>query len=117
MNFFEFFLHFSANEQTYQEEMTSAAAGLAGVSGPATPSLTPVPQTTDLLYPKKNQTARHESRLLHYLLAGYNRHVRPVLNHNSNVTVHVGITLTQIFDMVSADDICPLETIFCAVEY
>ena len=69
---------------------------MAGVSGP--PSVTKeVPSTL----PERNFTAQHESRLLEYLLTNYNRHVRPVLNHTKNVTVNVGITLTQIFDMVS----------------
>ena len=87
---------FSAFEQNYQEGLTGGAAGLAGVSGP--PSVTKeVPSTL----PERNFTAQHESRLLEYLLTNYNRHVRPVLNHTKNVTVNVGITLTQIFDMVS----------------
>ena len=87
---------FSAFEQNYQEGLTGGAAGLAGVSGP--PSVTKeVPATL----PERNFTAQHESRLLEYLLTNYNRHVRPVLNHTKNVTVNVGITLTQIFDMVS----------------
>ena len=79
--------------------MTGGAAGLAGVSGPATPSLTPVPPTTDL-DPRTKMAAQFEAKLLTYLLRDYDRRVRPVTNHNSNVTVHVGITLTQIFDMV-----------------
>ena len=69
---------------------------MAGVSGP--PSVTKEVPTS---LPERNITAQHESRLLEYLLTNYNRHVRPVLNHTKNVTVNVGITLTQIFDMVS----------------
>lgn len=46
---------------------------------------------------------KDESRLLAYLMKNYDRDVRPVINVNDNVTVHVGITLTQIFDMVSED--------------
>ena len=87
---------FSAFEQNYQEGLTGGAAGLAGVSGP--PSVTKEVPTS---LPERNITAQHESRLLEYLLTNYNRHVRPVLNHTKNVTVNVGITLTQIFDMVS----------------
>lgn len=86
-----------------QEGMTRGAAGLAGVSSkPATPSisqLTTIPP--DELYPVKSPwLTHHESRLLNYLLTNYNNKVRPILDHNSNITVHVGITLTQIFDMV-----------------
>ena len=36
-----------------------------------------------------------------YLMKNYNREVRPVVNASTAVVVHVGITLTQIFDMVS----------------
>ena len=43
---------------------------------------------------------KDESKLLAYLMQNYDRDVRPVVNVNDNVTVHVGITLTQIFDMV-----------------
>ncbi len=35
-----------------------------------------------------------------YLMKNYNREVRPVVNASTAVVVHVGITLTQIFDMV-----------------
>ena len=90
------YIFFSAFEQNYQEGLTGGAAGLAGVSGP--PSVTKEVPTS---LPERNITAQHESRLLEYLLTNYNRHVRPVLNHTKNVTVNVGITLTQIFDMVS----------------
>ena len=90
------YFFFSAFEQNYQEGLTGGAAGLAGVSGP--PSVTKEVPTS---LPERNITAQHESRLLEYLLTNYNRHVRPVLNHTKNVTVNVGITLTQIFDMVS----------------
>jgi hypothetical protein len=51
--------------------------------------------------PVKPKQEQHESRLLHYLLTNYNRQVRPLLDHSGNITVSVGITLTQIFDMVS----------------
>lgn len=92
---------------TPQEGMTRGAAGLAGVSsGPVTPSLsqlTTIPP--DELNPIKSQKmTHHESRLLNYLLTNYNNKVRPILDHNGNITVHVGITLTQIFDMVSWKD-------------
>ena len=45
---------------------------------------------------------QEESRLLNYLMANYDREVRPVYNASKAVVVRVGITLTQIFDMVSA---------------
>ena len=51
--------------------------------------------------PVKQKQTQHEARLLHYLITNYNKNVRPLLDHNGNITVHVGITLTQIFDMVS----------------
>ena len=41
-----------------------------------------------------------ESRLLSDLLAGYDRRVRPVINASTPVITRIGITLTQIFDMV-----------------
>ena len=87
---------FSAFEQNYQECLTGRAAGSASNSGP--PSVTREVPTS---LPERNLSAQHESRLLEYLMTNYNRHVRPVLNHTKNVTVNVGITLTQIFDMVS----------------
>ena len=46
---------------------------------------------------------QEESRLLNYLMANYDREVRPVYNASKAVVVRVGITLTQIFDMVSSN--------------
>lgn len=43
---------------------------------------------------------QEESRLLRRLLRNYDRRVRPVVNASTPVIIHVGITLTQIFDMV-----------------
>ena len=43
---------------------------------------------------------QEESRLLNYLMGKYDREVRPVYNASKPVVVRVGITLTQIFDMV-----------------
>ena len=86
--------------------MTGGAAGLAGQSGHATPSLTPIPgssldtSTISSNLPVKPSVEQQESRLLAYLMQNYDRQVRPLTNHNGNITVHVGITLTQIFDMV-----------------
>ena len=98
---------FTALEQHF-EGMTGGAAGLAGQSGHATPSLTPIPgssiaadsSTISSNIPVKPSVEQQESRLLAYLMKGYDRQVRPLTNHNGNITVHVGITLTQIFDMV-----------------
>ena len=41
-----------------------------------------------------------EKRLLRYLVNGYERDVRPVKNATTPVVIQLGITLTQIFDMV-----------------
>ena len=48
-----------------------------------------------------NQPRQEESRLLEHLLTNYDKRVRPVLDASKNITIEVGITLTQIFDMVS----------------
>ena len=45
-----------------------------------------------------------ESKLLKYLMKNYDREVRPVINPKTAMVVNVGITLTQIFDMVSFSD-------------
>ena len=42
-----------------------------------------------------------ESKLLKYLMRNYDREVRPVIDPKTAMVVNVGITLTQIFDMVS----------------
>lgn len=44
---------------------------------------------------------QQEKLLLQQLMRGYERDVRPVRNASQAVVVQVGITLTQIFDMVS----------------
>ena len=46
------------------------------------------------------ENRQQESRLLTYLMENYDREVRPVYNASDQVVVKVGITLTQIFDMV-----------------
>ena len=48
-----------------------------------------------------NHPRQDESRLLKHLLTNYDKRVRPILNAKKNITIYVGITLTQIFDMVS----------------
>ena len=42
-----------------------------------------------------------EKRLLRFLINGYERDVRPVKNATTPVVIQLGITLTQIFDMVT----------------
>ena len=42
-----------------------------------------------------------EQRLMNYLFQGYERTVRPVRNASTAVVIRMGLTLTQIFDMVS----------------
>ena len=49
---------------------------------------------------------QEESQLLKYLMQNYDREVRPVINVSTAMKVKVGITLTQIFDMVSTRS-CP----------
>ena len=46
-----------------------------------------------------------ESRLLKQLLTNYDKRVRPILDAKKNITIYVGITLTQIFDMVGCINI------------
>ena len=52
-------------------------------------------------YAERRQTDQQESRLLSHLMENYDKEVRPVVNASKAVEVRVGITLTQIFDMVS----------------
>jgi hypothetical protein len=47
-----------------------------------------------------NYPRQDESRLLRHLLTNYDKRVRPILDAKKNITIYVGITLTQIFDMV-----------------
>ncbi|KAG8185243.1 hypothetical protein JTE90_002769 [Oedothorax gibbosus] len=42
-----------------------------------------------------------EKRLVDKLMRGYDNTVRPVKNASDAVTIRLGITLTQIFDLVS----------------
>ena len=77
---------------------------MSGVSRPATPSLTPpteTSETSNAISKAQRHGEQHESRLVAHLLSDYNKQVRPIIDHRRNITVHVGITLTQIFDMVS----------------
>jgi len=82
---------------------TSRPPGAAGLAQTAvTPSYNDLAATLvppDEMNPVKPKQEQHEARLLHYLLTNYNRQVRPLLDWTGNITVSVGITLTQIFDM------------------
>lgn len=42
-----------------------------------------------------------EKMLLNYLMRNYDRSIRPVKNASNPVVIRLGITLTQIFDLVS----------------
>ena len=46
----------------------------------------------------KNSSEKH---LMDFIVRGYDRDVRPVFNASEPVVIQLGITLTQIFDMVS----------------
>ena len=48
-----------------------------------------------------NRGIPDEQRLMNFLFRGYERTVRPVRNASTPVIIRIGITLTQIFDMVS----------------
>ncbi|KHJ95676.1 Neurotransmitter-gated ion-channel ligand binding domain protein [Oesophagostomum dentatum] len=54
-------------------------------------------------YPSTNLTGEHrytdEQRLLYHLLRDYEKAVRPVRNASDTVTVRLGMTMTNIFDM------------------
>lgn len=63
-----------------------------------------------------------EQRLMTHILRGYEKAVRPVQNASSIVVVKMGLTLTQIFDMVSRDslethatDLMFLDTLKCLI--
>lgn len=68
-----------------------------------------------------------EQRLMTHILRGYEKAVRPVQNASSIVVVKMGLTLTQIFDMVSRDSrwlmvlklmqqtLCFLDTLKCLI--
>jgi nicotinic acetylcholine receptor len=48
----------------------------------------------------ENRTLSDEQKLLQKLMRGYDKSVRPVYNASTPVVVRLGITLTQIFDVV-----------------
>lgn len=65
--------------------------------------------------PSPNVKKTDEQRLLEVLLNGYNSDTRPVYNASHPVNVSLGITLTQIFDVVSDTD--PGNRYMLAVDY
>ena len=50
---------------------------------------------------KTEKRATDEQRLYKYLMRNYDPNTRPVFNASHPVNVSIGITLTQIFDVVS----------------
>lgn len=50
---------------------------------------------------EEDDTIPVEQRLMNHLMKHYERSVRPVKNASDTVLVRMGLTLTQIFDMVS----------------
>lgn len=60
---------------------------------------TPTTTTEQLNKPTKLKF-NEEKRLLNILMEGYDRNVRPVGNSSAAILIELGITLTQIFDMV-----------------
>lgn len=54
-----------------------------------------------------------EKRLLRHLMRGYERDVRPVKNASTPVVIQLSITLTQIFDMVTASSPVSSISSFC----
>lgn len=52
-----------------------------------------------------NMTYPDEQRLMNYILKGYEKSVRPVRNASTAVKIKMGLTMTQIFDMVSFNNL------------
>lgn len=48
----------------------------------------------------KNRIETSEQRLLQFLMKNYEKSVRPVRNPSHTVTVKLGMTMTNIFEMV-----------------
>ena len=46
--------------------------------------------------------SKAEEELFKYLFTGYNSNVRPVLNDTDSVNVTIGLTVSQIIDIVSS---------------
>ena len=59
---------------------------------------------------KRDRPVQMESKLLKYLMQDYDREVRPVFDPKTAMIVNVGITLTQIFDMVSESIVTTRDT-------
>ena len=62
--------------------------------------LSPFP-ATDIRPRKSEKRPTDEQRLYKYLMKNYDPNTRPVFNASHPVNVSIGITLTQIFDVVS----------------
>ncbi|XP_037079405.1 uncharacterized protein LOC119100412 [Pollicipes pollicipes] len=48
-----------------------------------------------------------EKKLMDFIVRGYDPDVRPLLNASHSISIQLGITLTQIFDMVGAGLLAP----------
>lgn len=51
--------------------------------------------------PEEMANIPDEQRLMNHIMRGYEKAVRPVRNATTAVIIRMGLTLTQIFDMVS----------------
>ena len=56
------------------------------------------PNTPDIDY--SNEQNNDERRLFNYLMRNYDNTIRPVHNASKPINIRLGITLTQIFDLV-----------------
>lgn len=105
----------SAASDRHEALGTSARSSLANKSG-ATSSSTSFSSSPSLSVnpvdffeypplPDPLNSPQEESRLLNFLMKRYDKDVRPINDHRAAVQVQVGITLTQIFDMVRYKDV------------
>lgn len=86
--------HQSPSNPDYEDELGSGGSFVDDIGREAGGNTPAHPQVGVL-------REQQEKLLLQQLMRGYERDVRPVKNASHAVVVHVGITLTQIFDMVS----------------
>jgi hypothetical protein len=63
----------------------------------------------------EEQGETQEQKLLYHLLKHYERAVRPVRNASHTITVKLGLTLTNIFDMVSLQLHSPIALLLSTV--
>ena len=63
------------------------------------------------------QEVSDEQRLFRKLMRKYEKSVRPVINATTPVVVKLGITLTQIFAMVSSFSIQSVENIVLTLKF